>query len=198
MQQVVLMRFLMSALQTGEESSESKLKKKKLQQQVCWRATCMLTWPLQMGMAAPMRTRSTVLLRMGPARLPGSHLCFGSQTSCPNLPPCLSCACRTVQSPMRPLWMLPLQEALMAQMKAQQAAFLQSQEEPEAMEEAADEAAVPSEAAGSSAPEAAWPLLQLLQGRCAFCGMGSEQRPLGPLVSWLRVLQAPGILAAVS
>ena len=32
MQQVVLMRFLMSALQTGEESSESKLKNKKLQQ----------------------------------------------------------------------------------------------------------------------------------------------------------------------
>eukprot|EP00891_Asterochloris_glomerata_P006915 jgi/Astpho2/6915/Aster-01782 len=50
---------------------------------------------------------------------------------------------------------LQQQEALMAQMKAQQAAFLQSQEEPEAMEEAADEAAVPSEAAGSSAPEAA-------------------------------------------
>ena len=63
----------------------------------------------------------------------------------------------------------------MAQMRSQQAAFLQHQEEPEAMEEAADEAAEPS--------EAAWPLLQLLQGSCAFCSMGSEQRPLGPLVS---------------
>ena len=86
--------------------------------------------------------------------------------------------------------MLSLQEALMAQMKAQQAAFLEHQEEPEAMEEAADEAAAPSEAAGCSAPQAAWPLLQLLQGECAFCGMGSEQRPLGPLVSLLSILEA--------
>ena len=93
---------------------------------------------------------------------------------------------RSRRGPRRPLWLFSLQEALMAQMKAQQAAFLQHQEEPEAMEEAAGVAAGPSGAAGSSAPPAAWPLLQLLQGSCAFCGVGSEQCPLGPLVSLLR------------
>ena len=42
--------LLMSALQKGEDSSLSKLKKQKMRQQVCWR----LPACLQMGMASPL------------------------------------------------------------------------------------------------------------------------------------------------
>ena len=54
MQQVVPMHLLMSALQKGEDSFESKLKRQKLRQQVCWGPPACL----QTGMAAPLYNNS--------------------------------------------------------------------------------------------------------------------------------------------